>query len=348
MHLIQPLLILTSLLPCAVLAQYAGPESQNAITFPQSQAQQSARLLPELDAEFFGLLELENSIYRLQLLNGQQAQQSSPVATLQLGLQLQPVDGLTGIFVLEFEDDVTSEWSIDEALLTWQQTHWALTVGRFYSPFGVFYSHFITDPMVLLAETQADQLQIEIHVSEQFALNVFALKSEVSLGQDSQSLDWGASLSWHSTDDAIQWGVSYLSDLAESDEGLLEELDASLIGKLPALSSHLLVVVDAMEFSAEWVKAFPSHRAPMQSVQNVSFYNVEWAWSPIRSWSFLTRYERSQHIVTLPKTRWGIGGRKFLMEEVSLALEYFYGSYSAHPDGLNYEHLMAGQLSWEW
>lgn len=123
----------------------------------------------------------------------QDGQESSDLklSTFELGLEVKAHELLKGYALLLWEQDDTEPIDLDEAYLVLgdgKGMPLSLTAGRFYLPFGMFYSHFITDPITLeLGETRKTAAMLG-YTHDYFDIHAGAFRRDIA-DEDSRRLN---------------------------------------------------------------------------------------------------------------------------------------------------------------
>ena len=253
-----------------------------------------------------------------------------PTQNLQLGLDLSIGESLEAEVVIETEKEERSRTLVDEALISWELGDWGITVGRHYVPFGEYYSHFIVGPMLEFGETRGTALEVDVDLGEQFELGAYLLESDVNTRKKSNHLDWGVAVEWLSEDESIRLGASYLSDLGESEEGLLhDDFDDVYRRRVGAWSAYALLGWQHWEVTAEIVRATGSFAEFDRNANRPWAYNFELAYFPWHKAQLSLRYEAARELAEAADKAYGIALTWLPWERVSLAVEYLRAEY--HP-----------------
>ncbi len=80
-------------------------------------------------------------------------------------------------------------------------------------PFGVYYSHFVSGPILGFGETQTDGMTLSYGPDDRLDVLAFVYQGRADKsGSDGDSLDWGFALEG-SPNEIGSFGISSLSDL---------------------------------------------------------------------------------------------------------------------------------------
>ena len=141
------------------------------------------------------------------------------LATFELGVEAQIHTWVAARALLLWEEDSDEKVELDEGVITLGGTDdipWSLDVGKMYLPFGVFNSHFVSDPLVLeLAETRQSALMLG-YAADWITLQAAAFNGSVN--DDSADNFNEIVLAIGLTPvERISAGAYWISNIAESD-----------------------------------------------------------------------------------------------------------------------------------
>ncbi len=298
-----------------------------------------------------GLIELEAAYNKPE---GGDESSDLTLATVELGLEVQATDYLGGHIVLLWEENETEPIDLDEAVitLTKPQPFWGVTPsftgGKMYLPFGKFNSYMITDPLTLdLGESNQSVGMISL-AGEQWTLQAGAFSGETDTSGDNNTIDgWVTSLEMQPLEH-LGFGVSFISDLAESDIGLVEDEDL-YEETVPGAAAYVSWQFGQFGLEAEYVTALDNFDPTLVGLTDLtgdrpSAWNLELAWMPDDRWQVAGRYEQADDFQD-DVTRYGAAVSYGLFEHAVLALEYLHSDAKgpeADPD-----HTVTAQLAFE-
>lgn len=183
--------------------------------------------------------------------------QDIELATVEVGLEAQPTDRLSGHVLFLYEEGEGDEPVLDEGTVSFAFTDsLGLTAGKEYVPFGRFETLVVTDPLTLeLGETNETVLQLDFGGGN-WAGAVYGYSGDstdasgdaregIGIGMDFEQESWIV-------------GGSLTSNLGDSD--LLQEVDGGggagvLNDDVPGLGLHAMGTFGAVTFIAEHVRA---------------------------------------------------------------------------------------------
>lgn len=278
---------------------------------------------------FSGLLEIEAAAEKLRLADGSSVAASDlAMATVQFGLGAKINETMSGNVSVLFEEDA-SALDVDEATVDFASGPWSARVGRQYLPFGVYHSHFISDPLTLaLGETRETALLVGVS-REYLSLSAFVFNGDVEKnGAEDQLGDWGVSLVLIPSK-GIEVGGSFLSDLADSNAELLSSYESRVGG----WSTFAVLEQGPIGVSAEILGALQDFAAADLDANADAngdrplAWNVEVSWAPLEQVELAARYEGSSEFAGQPERQYGVGASWSPAEHVTLALEYLRGTF---------------------
>jgi hypothetical protein len=143
------------------------------------------------------------------------------LATAELGVEVTPVDWITGFALLSWEDD-DEKVIFDEAHVTIgasEDIPYYLQAGKFYMPFGVFETNTISDPLTLeFAEIVDTGAQLGIEISG-FRGSVYTFNGETDEAEEDDKLRcFGASIGYgvETEDFTLAAGADWINNVLES------------------------------------------------------------------------------------------------------------------------------------
>lgn len=195
--------------------------------------------------------------------------------TLQLDVEITPNEWLMAEIVYEYDDEL-NEFVLDEAIAELEAGDFKLELGRQSVPFGEYYSRFITGPVLEFGETSARSIVMSYEPDDDLEVSLFIVKGKMEKDTvDDDSMDWGLSINLSATE-SMTTGISYLSDLSETDEELLED---SLFyhRRVDAISAYANFEFENFETSIEWLRALDSFSELDADRDQPSAWNLELA-----------------------------------------------------------------------
>ncbi len=307
-----------------------------------------------------GLIEVEAAASDVASDDGSSdAASDLTLATVQLGLGISLNEIMSGDVSLLFEEGAfgadDTDLEIDEAALNFAHGPWSGRVGRQYLPFGVFHSHFISDPLTLALGETRETAVLAGYAYGPAALKAFAFNGDAEkTGEEDHIRDWGASLVLTPAE-GVEVGGSYLSDLADSDAELLEEYTRRVGGwsafahlERGRLTLDGEVLGASKRFAASDLDSDGDGRGDRPLA-----WNLEVAWTPVEDVELALRYEGSDEFAGQPERQYGADVSWSPWEHTTLSLEYLHGEFdrdfSADDDGnvLDRQDLVTAQLAFE-
>jgi len=277
---------------------------------------------------FSGLLEAEYEYRKNTALGGNKLHgQRESSQSLQLGLDAELADNITAEFTYEYEID-RDHGSVEEAFVEYEADSWGVKLGREDISFGEYYSHFATGPLLEFGETRADALSLGYKFLPGFEIFGFVFEGDATYAdRDRSRLDYGGGFEITARDEAFIVGLTFLSDLAESDENFLQDAGDRYQTRVAGLNSYLLLALPQFELSAELVMALDEFRELEPEIDKPAAYNLELAWLPYSSWQLAFRLEGSEELEDEPERQYGISSSWLLGKYLYFSLDYLYGEY---------------------
>ena len=248
------------------------------------------------------------------------------VAVVQLGLVAEPLDWLAGELILEYDSEANGVF-VEEAILSADIGDWELSVGRQYLPFGVYYSNFITGPILEIGETQEDAAILSWDHEDRLELSASVYKGIARRQDESDNgLDYTLALNGV-IHERLGIGVSYLTDLGDADGRLLEEQDNRFLNKVAGLSASAIWIGDSFESTFEVLGAQKRFEDLDGDRDRPLAWNLELALFIHLGAELNFRLEGSRQIAGFPKTQWGVATNIQLHQRAFLTLELLRGDY---------------------
>jgi len=250
--------------------------------------------------------------------------------SLQLAAEVEINEFLKAELIYEYEKDGDEElarW--DEAFLEFELGKTGVSIGRFNVPFGEYYSHMPSGPLLEFGETRGDALVIDYSPTENFEIAIFGFDSQFQTETGSASdWDWGAQLEYTNESESIVIGASYLSDLAEAEEQLLELDEGRYENRVDALSAYALFGFESFEVTLEWLTALDNFSDLDPEFDKPSAWNFETAWFLGDRWQFALRYEQSDELEEEPEIQYGAGITWRPSTLFTISVDYLRGEFA--------------------
>ncbi len=324
----------TSLIQPDLLARLNKLENQQVELYHTLQEKKAAGLGTKIAERITisGLLEIEGYYENLEFEGGNSDSSSDFIlATAQLSLAAEITEHFTGDISVLFEEDATEPIEVDEATINFEFLRMNGRFGRQYLPFGVFHSHFISDPLTLeLGETRETAFLLGYERSL-FSLSAFVFNGDADkIGSEEHIRDWGAALTIAPAGQ-ILLGASYISDLADTGAGLVSEYRSRTAG----WSAFSIFEWKRFDFTTEVLGA-------VDSFDSADFdedgdgkgdrplaWNIETAFSPRDDIELALRVEGSRDFFGFPELQYGADVSWSIVDNLTLSLEYLRGEFDA-------------------
>ena len=301
-----------------------------------------------------GLVEVEYEFQDFNFAGNKSGESDNDTTTmLQLGLNLSLSEQVSAEFVFEYELD-SGVSLMDEGILKYDGETLGVEVGRLYIPFGEYYSHFVTGPILEFGETRGNALVVDYELTDAF--DVFAYGIEGAAEKQSQSggqIDWGGGLEFSNDDESIKISAGYFSDMADTDEDFLGDFNNKYQRRVGGLTGNALFGRDTYEITAEYLGVLRSFKELDREEDRPWSANVEVAWFPRNNFELAARVETSSEVSDQPEWQYGLSATWLVGYRINIAVDYLYGSYKDDfvfdndDDEIDSRHLVAAQLSME-
>jgi hypothetical protein len=248
--------------------------------------------------------------------------------TLQLGLALRALPSVKAELIYQYQADTVSEqYRIDEAVVAFEAGDLEVEVGRLNLPFGAYFSHFVSGPLLEFGETRGDAVVLSYKAHNRLDLAAFLYQGRAeSLGAGGRNWDFGLALE-SSQVAYLRFGMSYLSDLADSQERLLHESNDQYQSRVGAISAYAVGSFDRFEVSAEFLGALDSFKELDADRNRPRAWNLELAFFPVRKLEASLRFEGSDQLEGAPRRQVGLALAWRVTKNASLTVEYLRSNF---------------------
>lgn len=282
-----------------------------------------------------GLVEFEYIFQRFGLSERpHDSHEHDLAALLQLSLEVSPVTWMTAEVVYEYSRDSLSDWtsdrgSLDEATVSFEAGDFELVAGKQYVPFGVYFSNFVSSPLVEFGETRDPGMTLSYIPGDRLDFSAFAYDGQAKkAGSKGRSWGWGLAAE-AAPSEYISFGASYLSDLADSQEDLLDDFDDRYERRVDAWSGFTAIEYDRFVLTGELVRAIDSFEELDADRNKPRAWNVELAFYPEGNFEFALRLEGSDELEDAPRLQGGAAVSWRVTEDASVTVEYLHGNYES-------------------
>jgi hypothetical protein len=300
--------------------------------------------------EIHGLLEVEASF----LTPGVGKSQSDfTMSTAELSFEAGVTDHVGGHLTLLYEEG--EPFTVDGAVISigcpneLSGSHFSLHAGQMYLPFGAFKSYMVSSPQTLeLGETTNTALLLALE-SDLWSVKAAAFAGEVDKPNSSDTFDaWVAAIEFNLSE-AVRFGGSYISDLAESGAELVQDA-AFYDGEVDAASGFLSLHFGPVGVEAEYLTALDDFNSVLPTLGGdltgvrPKALNFELAWMPTESIVLAGRYEQARDYKDDIECYGGAISYS-LYDEAIVSLEYLNSKATALSVGS--DHQVTAQLAVE-
>ena len=299
-----------------------------------------------------GLIEVETA-HAWDSYRGGESEDEETEENLQLGFGVTFSATLGAELVFEYEFE-TGHTKLDEGLVSYETEEWGAEAGRFYVPFGEYFSSFVIGPMLEFGETRVNAVSVDYSWEDRAEVFAYVFESDVDkAGENNDKPDWGLGLELSSTDDAVKFGVNYISDIAESDEELLGDFNNRYRSRVGGWNAYAIYGMSQSIVTAEMVRAAGKFDELDPEEDQPVAWNLELAWFPRPEYQIAVRLEHSDELADQPEWQYGVSVSWRIWRNVGLAVDYLYGEYKDgfveddRDNELRHRNLVAAQLAIE-
>jgi len=304
--------------------------------------------------KFSGLLEIDNEYTQSRFADhASNTDDNATSSTLELGFNITAKEWFEIELIFEADKQKHFDIQLDEGLISTEIDDWGLQIGRQHVPFGEFYSNFVTGPMLEFGETRQTSFIIDYSFNDTLEIAGFLFSSQLETQDESQPYDWGLRFEIASEDEAWVLGISYLSDLAETKEPLLEKNTQTYQQRVAGWNVYALIVINDLALTAEMLGAtHPFAELPANENKPVA-YNLELAYFLNNTLQFAMRIAHSKELADQPRWQYGAAISWRFANRFSASMDYLYGKYKSgfvfddNDHELTHSHQIAAQLAFE-
>ena len=271
--------------------------------------------------------------------------------TLQLGLDFSFTESIAAELVFEYEID-SGHALLDEGIVQYEGENFSIEAGRLYVPFGEYYSHFVTGPVLEFGETRGNALIVDYALTDSIDVFAFGIEGEAGKpGESGSRIDWGGGFEFASDDESILISAGYFSDMADTDEELLEDFDNRYRRRVGGINAHALIGGDGFEITAEYIGALQDFEELDDSEDRPWAANLEVAWFPLHDIMLAARIETSDEVPDAPELQYGLSASWLVGRHINIVVDYLYGEFANDfvfdddDNEIDSRHLLAAQLS---
>ena len=277
---------------------------------------------------FSGLVELEH-IREVEKFDTSVADHYdfSTDPAVQAAFDISILDIFEAELILEYTEDGRDPL-MDELIVAADVGNFGFSAGRFYAPFGLYYSHFVTGPMLEFSETRRDMFLVDYDFFDVVELGVFTFDGRSrKLGESKTDVGWGVFVDAFLADGRLNVGAGYISNLAESDEEFLREENNVFQKKVGAWNAYAVYESDTWDVSFEILNALDRFREFELTEDRPESWNLEAAYFPGNTFEVAIRYERSKELIDAPEKQYGVAFTWRLPSNISMTAEYLRSDY---------------------
>jgi hypothetical protein len=310
--------------PPSTVRIYRTPEERR-------EAAEGTQLLPWL--KFGAVVDIEKEWKTNNFKKGiKNVENPDTELAIELGFELTSIEWLEAEILFAIEETGSRHYQeVDEGFVGVNLDDFGTKIGKLYLPFGEFYSHFVTGPLVEFAQTRGPALIADYTFWDALELSGYIFDGKVDKKGHSgkHQFDWGLAAEFVTEDESIRIGGGYISDLGEGDAEFFLDFNNTFRQRVSGWTVHGLIGLSPFELTGEIVQATNSIKEFNQNEDKPRTYNLELAYYPPQvPWiQFALRYEHSTQLEGEPKAIYGIGTSLRPTHYLSLSFEYLRGEY---------------------
>ena len=275
-----------------------------------------------------GLFEIEKVFKKNRVENAQHIDMDEARShTLQLGFEAEFSEYLKAEWVVEGEYQELLNTRFEQATIVYELESLSLELGYQELPFGEYYSHFISGPLLEFGETTASSVIVDKTVNNQFDLMAYIFDGKTRQENSDTDLGWGLGFEFFNEDESFKLGAGYISNLAESDDEILADFNNSYRIKVPAWNFNGFFGFDDFELTVEYIEAAKSFSEFEVNANKPSSFNVELAWFINPRTQIAWRIEKSRELSDEPSWQYGVAATWRVNNRLSVSAEYLKGDY---------------------
>lgn len=276
-----------------------------------------------------GLAEVETLYEDFDTRNGKSDDSGrDDSASLQLGFTVSPFKFTRVETILEYDTD-KDKVQADEVFVSFEKAPWELALGKQFTPLGVYFSNFVSGPLLEFGETQAKEVAtLEYGPGDALDISLTAYRGRArKQGKNSGEWNWNLATEFW-VNDNWSFGLSYQSDLADSDSRLLKENNDRYRNRVAGVSGYILWAADTFEMTLEALAATGSFEELESDRNKPRAWNAELVkFFPGSGLEVAFRVEGSRELEDAPRYQLGPAITWRTGKYASLTVEYLHGEF---------------------
>ena len=291
----------------------------------QREAGRQKQLTPWLSAS--GLAEFDWAQDHLSRRNGADDRETiERLASLQLGFLASPWDTTKTELIVEYDSEFHA-LEVDEFFISVEADAWELELGRQYLPFGEYASYFVSGPFTEFGEIRESAITLSYHFEDTVDFSLSLYRGVARQRDQKRRID-GVFAFQAQPSSSVTIGMSYLSDLADTDSRLLADANNRYAHKIAGISGYMLYVGDGFEIAFEALAATRSFAELESNFDRPRAWNLEVAFFLHPRFDLAFRIEGSEELQDTPQLQTGFLMMVTTRSLISGILAHSYRSYS--------------------
>ena len=267
------------------------------------------------------------------------------LATVELWIDVDIVDHVTGHILLLYEEDDTEPMDMDEGFITLDGGDvfpMFLSVGKMYVPFGNFGSYFVSDPLTLELGEINQSAALVGFVGETFEISAAVFNGDIDeSGEEDRVGSFAVNAVFSAPENenvGFAAGVSWISNIGDTD-GLEGETPGEISNHVAGFGGFVsLSFMDTFFIEGEYLGAmddFEPGELSFDDGESLSpqTWNLELAYAATDALELAVKYEGGNDLGDfLPEDQYGAVVAWGLYAQTCLSLEYMHGEFAGGSD----------------
>ena len=235
-------------------------------------------------------------------------------------------DVIEAELILEYTED-SSDPLMDELLIAGDAGNFGITTGRYYVPFGEYYSNFINGPLLEFSQTRADVLQLDYDFDDRMEVAAYVFDGKARPAGGLRDYGWGVAFESKWLNDHLLFGGGYISSLADSELQPYEDFNNRYSSAVPAWNLYLIGEWEYLGFSLERVAATDYFHEHDPAEDRPAAWNMEAVFYPLPTLEAGLRLEQASEIVDEAERQYGMELTWRPANRLSFTMEFLKGSF---------------------
>jgi hypothetical protein len=247
--------------------------------------------------------------------------------SMQLAFEFAPLDSAKAEIIYELNVTGTeTSHLIEEAMVSFEWSAAELELGLTNVPFGIYFSHFSSGPLLEFGETRAPSAALTVEPGGATRAAGYIYRGRARRADNGGMWDWGLAAETEPLP-GLRFGLAYQSDLADAEGRPLRDYDDRYARRVGGFNAHAQVIRGRFSLTAEWLTATDAFQELDVDRNRPSAWNIEAAMRTGADTAAALRVEGSRELDDAPRRRLGVAFSWRLTEQATLTVEYLHGTY---------------------